>query len=585
MGAYIRLSPSDEIREEGSLVSHPQRIKDFVKFKCAQEDGWGEIIETYVDKDLSGKDFNRPAFRRMCKDIRDGKINAVIVTELSRLSRNVKDFCQFKDFLTEHKAKFFSLKENFDTSTPVGELMVLQCISFAQFERSSIVTRIKEGAKARAMRGLSNGGQRSLGYDPDPNRSCHIVVNENEKPIVEFIFRKYLELGSLRELQVFLNANGYKTKEFVTRSGNRVGGKQWMFTSLNNLLTNCIYIGKREIHKKNRSKRRDEVAEGEEYKLVNAQWPAIIPEDLFYRVQSLLESNKNRTRRYVHHYRLSGLVWCGVCGSKLTGKAGTGRNGKYFYYGHMRKMTLIDDRHLKKCSLELVSAPLLEEAMIDRLSDLARDKALLLSLIKNSGTSSKSKLDYLDSLIASKDQAHKQMVKQRDGLLQAVGDAPGERSKKALLQKIEDLGEQLDMLLNEKESLKQDRKNLASTVINLEDAFSMIKDFRKEFRERSAREQHELLKNAIKRVTIKENGITAEYFGSPREDLLPGGSPEIFISNKVSDRFDSRNKEPAADYPRAPVRSLYNLVETVGVEPTSESLPPLESTCVVFVLD
>lgn len=168
MGAYIRLSPSDEIREEGSLVSHPQRIKQFVDYRNSQSPGWGKIVDWYTDKDYSGKDMNRPEFKRLCRDIKDGKVNAVIVTELSRLSQSVKDFVQFWDFLKRHKATFYSLKESFDTSTPMGELMVVQAISFAQFERETIVSRIKEGAKARAERGLTNGGRRMLGYDPDP---------------------------------------------------------------------------------------------------------------------------------------------------------------------------------------------------------------------------------------------------------------------------------------------------------------------------------------------------------------------------------------------------------------------------------
>jgi site-specific DNA recombinase len=111
IGAYIRLSPSDEIREEGSLVSHPQRIKQFVDYRNAQSTNWGSILDWYTDKDYSGKDMNRPEFKRMCRDIKDGKINAVIVTELSRLSRSVKDFCQFWDFLKRYKPLFIVLKK------------------------------------------------------------------------------------------------------------------------------------------------------------------------------------------------------------------------------------------------------------------------------------------------------------------------------------------------------------------------------------------------------------------------------------------------------------------------------------------
>ena len=143
LGMYIRLSPSDEIRDEGSLISHPQRIQDHVNYRNLQTPGWGVIVEKYEDKDVSGKDMNRPAYLRMLADIKSGKINGVIVTELSRLNRNVKDFLQFWDFLKRYNGKFFSLKENFDTSTAIGEMMVIQSVSFAQFERNSIVDDMK----------------------------------------------------------------------------------------------------------------------------------------------------------------------------------------------------------------------------------------------------------------------------------------------------------------------------------------------------------------------------------------------------------------------------------------------------------
>ena len=111
-------------------------------------------MEWYTDKDMSGKDMNRPDLERMCRDVQNGHINAVVVTALERLRRNVKDFCQLREFLAGYKAPFFSLKENFDTSTPSGELMVVQAISFSQFQRSTIVARIKDCARARAERGL-----------------------------------------------------------------------------------------------------------------------------------------------------------------------------------------------------------------------------------------------------------------------------------------------------------------------------------------------------------------------------------------------------------------------------------------------
>ena len=330
LGAYIRLSPSDEIRGEGSLVSHPQRIKNYVDVRNAQQPGWGKIVEFYEDKDMSGKDMNRPAFKQMLRDIQLGKINAVVATELSRLSRNVKDFCEFWEFLKGHKATFFSLKENFDTSTPIGEMMVIQCISFAQFERKTIVQRIKDGSRARAERGLAHGGQRLLGLDPDPTRTCRLVVNSAEVPVVQHLFEKFIEIASVHKLMKYLHGAGIRTKTFTNKSGKQVGGNIWTESSLYNLLTNLALIGKREINKKNRHIPPDELADAERYKVVDASWPAIMSEDLFWKAQDLLFQNRVFLRRHTHVYRLTGLLECGVCGEVLSGKASTGRAGMCF---------------------------------------------------------------------------------------------------------------------------------------------------------------------------------------------------------------------------------------------------------------
>ena len=187
--------------------------------------GSGEVVEWYVDKDLSGKDTNRPSLHRMLSDIQTGKVNAVIATELSRLSRNVKDFCEIKDFFKNHKTAFFSLKENFDSSTPSGELMLMQSIGFAQFERQTIVDRIKKGARARAERGLANGCV-PLGFRTVEHKANYREVEEK----------------NLSRVLNFLNESGYRTKEYTSQEGKKIGGNRWTISSLHNLVTNRSYI-------------------------------------------------------------------------------------------------------------------------------------------------------------------------------------------------------------------------------------------------------------------------------------------------------------------------------------------------------
>ncbi len=401
LGPYIRLSPTGDDREEGSLVSHPHRIKQFVESKNLQHDGgWGEVVDWYVDKDLSGKDMNRPSFQRMLGDIRAGRINAVIVTELSRLNRKVKDFCEVWEFFKDHGVTLFSLKENFDTSTPMGELMLIQAMSFTQFERQTIVDRIKKGARARAERGLANG-YIPLGFQLVEHRPNYREVHEGERTVVEMIFRKFLELKGLSPLMKYLNENGYRTKEFVTKTGKKAGGNRWALSSLYSVLTNRSYIGEREVNKRFRSTDPGKLKEEEKYFYVEAHWKALIPKEMFYDVQRLMEQNRQKARKYIHDYRLTGLVVCSECGASMVGKSGTGKNGSYFYYGHKRKALKDGDRHLQRCRVENVSAPMLEEAIVSRLKSLSRDRELVRELAKVTATESRSQLEHNKSLMAA----------------------------------------------------------------------------------------------------------------------------------------------------------------------------------------
>lgn len=107
-------------------------------------------------------------------------------------------------------------------------------MSFAQYERHSIVDRIKKGARARAERGLANGHV-LLGYKLVEHRPNYREVDENEKPTVELIFRKFLELKRINVLVKYLNENGYRTKEFTTKNGKKAGGNRWTLSSIQGL--------------------------------------------------------------------------------------------------------------------------------------------------------------------------------------------------------------------------------------------------------------------------------------------------------------------------------------------------------------
>ncbi len=473
----------------------------------------------------------------MLVDIANGKINAVVVTELSRLSRSVKDFCDLYEFFKQHKVTFFSLKESFDTSTPSGELMLMQSIAFAQFERHTIVDRIRRGARARAERGLGNGHV-ALGFKLVENKPNHREIDAGEKSYVKLIFKKMLELKRISKVVDYLNGKGYRTKEFITKEGEKTGGNRWTVSSLHSLLTNRAYIGQREFNKKNRSVEPTELKEDERYFYVDAQWPSLISNEIFDDVQSLLERNKMKARKYTHAYRLTGLLRCAECGMKLIGKSGNGKGGKYFYYGHMRKMTAIDDRHLHKCAVETIPAIQVEEAVISRLKELANDRLLIEELARSTIQVQREHFEHEKALLASQEVEVKRLRQKVNNLIDAISEESDKSLRSGLTGKLRELQTQLEQGETAILELKEASSN-GGNVADVSSVFMLLKAFKSGFDKVDVSLQAEVLRDVVAEIEMRKEGIHVKIFGLSGRNLA--------------------KKRPAVS--RSRVRSVFNLVE------------------------
>src|SRR6185437_1054639 len=229
IGAYCRVSTEEQANlVEGSLDNQRYRAKSYVDLKNSQENGWGEVIEFYIDDGYSAKDTNRPAYQRMIADLKKKKIDFILISDLSRLSRNLNDFCDLLGFLEKQKANFLSIKEQFDTSTSVGRLMVYLVITLAQFEREQTSERTALGVYARGMRGIMNGVRPILGYDKDPSKPGSYIVNEEEAATVQKIFDVYLETGSKSKAIEQLKERNIRPKANRNSTGQKQSEK-WTF--------------------------------------------------------------------------------------------------------------------------------------------------------------------------------------------------------------------------------------------------------------------------------------------------------------------------------------------------------------------
>jgi site-specific DNA recombinase len=353
IGLYVRVSTEEQAENpEGSIKNQEHRLREYVKLK-EMVSPFGEIKEVFVDAGISAKDMNRPALQRLLGKISSGEINMILVTELSRFTRSIKDFSILKEFLQEHNCKFLSIKDNFDTSTAAGELVMYMMANIAEFERKQTAERISNAFLARAKRGLYNGGSVPMGYEIDPERSGHLRVVEEEAELVRLIFRFFLQEETLARTAKFLNAKGF------TIPRRMIGGGQpraaiVKLDMVRNTLRNKAYVGIRTYCNKDGAT--------EETK---ACWPAIIDFNTFERAQKLLTKNRYRKRSHLnlrYPYTLSGILFCAECGHRMNGKSAHGNGGKIPYYEHtwLSKHQSSQTRKLKKCTVHRLQAKKIE---------------------------------------------------------------------------------------------------------------------------------------------------------------------------------------------------------------------------------
>jgi site-specific DNA recombinase len=317
---YIRVSTERQAKvEEGSLKNQEQMLRAELERRNLQRKDWGAFVASYVDEGISAKTTNRPAFQRLMRDIELGRIDTVMFTELSRLSRSLKDFLNIFEFAQRHACDLVCLKTEIDTTSPYQGLVTKILIVFSEFEREMTSHRTAINAYERSKRGLANGGQVLLGYRRDKKHKGRLLIEETEAEVVRAIFQTYAREKSIRR-------TADRIKERFEGKSPRL--KRITPGKIYGALNNKAYLAIRVIHKRSK--------EGPEE--VQAAWPPIITERLFQKVQAILRAYKDRYHRRGPHqylYLLSGLLACGKCGQRLQGKSAYSSNGKrHRYYSH-----------------------------------------------------------------------------------------------------------------------------------------------------------------------------------------------------------------------------------------------------------
>jgi DNA invertase Pin-like site-specific DNA recombinase len=230
---YTRKS-SEEGLEQAFNSLDAQREACEAYIRSQKHEGWSRLAARYDDGGLSGGTLERPALQQLLADIRDGKVDLIVVYKVDRLTRPLAHFAKIVEILDAHGVSFVSVSQQFNPATSMGRLTLNMLLSFAQFEREVTGERIRDKFAASRRKGMWMGSV-PLGYVVQ-NRK--LVVEEAEAERVRHIYRRYAELGSVLSLQDHLAAEGILSK----------AGRLLSRGALFHLLRNRVYRGE-VVHK------------------------------------------------------------------------------------------------------------------------------------------------------------------------------------------------------------------------------------------------------------------------------------------------------------------------------------------------
>ncbi len=517
IGIYVRVSTEEQAENpEGSIKSQEHRLREFVNLKNSFE-SFGQIQEFYCDAGISAKDTNRPAFQKMMDDVRSKKIDMILITELSRLTRSIRDFANLVEMLDELDCKIYSLKDQFDSSTAVGSFSMYLMANLAQFERKQIGERISANFLSRAKRGLYNGGSVPLGYRVSGNHDGKLEVIPAEAEVVRDIFKMFLSEGTLASATKALNAKKIQLTRRKEGGGKaRVG--YIMLESLYKMLTNKVYIGVRVY-----------VENDKEFE-VKAQWEPIINEDIFTRVGEILKANRNRKKSSPLRwpYLLSGMLYCD-CGHRLSGKSAHGNGGKIAYYDHAWKAKIegvINDKGTR-CNPQRVLAQKLEPIVWGAVKDFLLVPEFFTEILLEAHA--QSELHTPKHEIDRKQNKVYEINMQLDALTERLGLLPKSVNAKHVFDQMEKLSHQKNDLEKSIHSLR-DKSTTDSVAVGMTD----FNSFRVVIQELLENESDPVVKTSIiqkvvDKIIVKTEEIEIYFFVGEkhykRELAIAGSRP------------------------------------------------------------
>ena len=324
---YIRVSTEDQAREGFSLGEQKEKLLQLCTFKEY------EVFKVYEDAGISAKDMeHRPAFQEMLQDMRNGKINYIVAYKLDRITRSVRDLDELISQLEKYNCYLVCDRDDVNTSTANGRFFVRMLTVLSQLEIEIVSERTKFGLNG-AIKSSHLPGPAPLGYKKDGNKKT--IVDETTKPVIERIFKLYLEGKSFQQISNIFNEE------------KLLNPKKWKDTTIQKIIDNKIYMGDYEQYKRIAKKEKKEPVI-----YMNVVEP-IISRAMLEECQRQKEVNqKTYTRDRV--YLFFQKIKCPTCGRIMKCKGSGGKKKKYMYYNCEKCHLNYREDKIEECLMQFI---------------------------------------------------------------------------------------------------------------------------------------------------------------------------------------------------------------------------------------
>lgn len=346
-GLYARISVETERKREADTIGNQlQLLKDYVS-----EHSDLTVFDIYSDDDISGTDFIRPEFSRMMNDLRDGKIDCIIVKDLSRLGRNYLESGEYIEMVFPFfRCRFISVTDRFDTKFQQADISVQLKNMANEMYAKDISRKICSTMRTIQDQGKFAGSRAPYGYRLDPADKHHLIIDEETAPIVKQLFELLAEGNTVHFVATTMNANGIPSPgrllyERGIASTDHFKNSKWYMQTVRRILQDEIYLGwmvsgKFRSTYHSTGKKGSQPVPREEWIVTKGTHEPIVTEELFNKVQEYfvrMKEEHGQTAVYNSKSKkasiFKGHLRCGECGQAmfLRNKHGHGKVTAWYY--------------------------------------------------------------------------------------------------------------------------------------------------------------------------------------------------------------------------------------------------------------